>query len=146
VRCDFTVGTTAIADLLANRATTSVTAGAGGNGALKAITDGGWTVAALGIVIPTTNCWITGYNLETDTICVVQLGLLNVAGDSFTPIDDHVCTMVAAGGIVRKFDGDGKFVPLEATDPYVPRFALKVSNYGVATAIKIAGSIDLFRL
>lgn len=137
----FTVGTTATADLLANRATTTVTAGAGGNGALKALTDGGFTVAALGIKIPTQDFWVSGYNIETDTACVVQLGYLNAAGDAFTPFDTHVCTKVAAGGIVKnQFPAAGLYVPTTSSSV---RLALKVSDYGVATTIRVTGNLDL---
>lgn len=139
----FAVATTATADLLANRATTDVSAGAGGNGALKELTDDGFTLAALSIVIPTADFWVGAYNLEVDTPCVVQLGYLNAAGSTFTAIDTHVCTTVAAGGIVKNtFQSAGLVVPLLTSSI---RFALRVSSYGAETAVRVSGNIELIR-
>ncbi len=140
----FTVATTAIADLLKNAATTALTAGAGGNGGLKALTDGGFTLAALGIGLPGVSelCWVQGYNLEVDAPCIVQLGYLNAAGDAFTPFDTHQCTLVAAGGIVKnQFPGSGFTVPLATA----VRLCLRVSGYGSATAVRVSGNLDIYR-
>lgn len=138
----FTVATTATADLFGNRATTNVSAGAGGNDAVKAITDGGFTVASFGLTPPTGECWLASYHLETDTPCVVQIGLLNAAGDAFVPLDTHVCTTVAGGGIVRgAFVGSGPRIPLGSDG----RLALRVSEYGAETEVRVAGYVEVYR-
>lgn len=145
----FTVATTATADLFANRATTNVSSLAGGNDALKAITDGGLTLADANIVIPPTTAaglFIDGYNLETNTACVVQIGIINAAGSTFVPLDTHVCTGVAAGGISRSPGGQaGIAVPLvPASLGTTWRLVIRVSGYGSATAVRITGHLDIY--
>jgi hypothetical protein len=111
-----------------------------GNASLKAITDAGYTLAECQIVLPVASdlapfVWITALNLEVSAACVVDIGFLN-AGDTFVPLDTHVCTTVAAGGISRNY-GTGIAVPLRIGSG-VCRPALRAS-----AAARVTGQLDL---
>lgn len=146
VDCNFTIATAVTADLLANRATNNVSSLAGGNGALKAITDGGFTLAELGVEIPAVNFWLEQLNLEANAACTVQIGLLNAAGSVFVPLDTHVCTGVAAGGLVRQPGNQcGILIALQSTVAGGPwRFAMRIADYGGAATVRVTGSIEGF--
>jgi len=111
-----------------------------GNASLKAITDAGYTLAECQIVLPVASdlapfVWVTALNLEVSAACVVDIGFLDES-DAFVPLDTHVCTTVAAGGISRVY-GTGIALPLAIGDETC-RPALRVS-----AAARVTGQLDL---
>ncbi len=138
----FTIATTAKADLLLNGATNVVVTNAGGNGALKAITDAGFTLAQMGIKIPTaSDLTVEAYDLQANGACTIQLGVINAAG-TFTPLMTHVLVATSGFQISKVSAPQGGFkVPLLlAATAY--RFALQVSDSGAT--VRVTGGIDLY--
>lgn len=112
-----------------------------GNASLKAITDAGYTLAQVQLVLPVVTdlaqfIWIVGLNLEVSAAAVIDIGFLNVS-DVFVPLDTHVCTTVAAGGISRNYGQSGVAVPLKI-GANLCRPALRSS-----AAARVTGQLDI---